>query len=59
MKGNETAIIKAQNQLVNTAILFALARASELNNSEVKSQGIGPGPIAKNTKYMTAQTMVK
>jgi hypothetical protein len=35
MNGNVTVTTKAQNQLVNTARLFAFALASELNISDV------------------------
>jgi hypothetical protein len=74
--------MNAQNQLVNTAILLALALTSELNSSDVNNHGMAPlfrlvvkkiskkkyllisrkvkpGPIEKNTKYKTAQTIVR
>lgn len=59
INGKETVTMNAENQLTNTATLFALALASDLNNSDVIIQGIAPGPIEKNTMYKTENTTVK
>jgi hypothetical protein len=42
INGKVIVTMNAQNQFVNTAILFALALTSELNSSDVNSHGIAP-----------------
>lgn len=45
-------------QLTKQAIEVALPLALESNSSLVINHGIAPGPMAKNTIYKTANTIV-
>lgn len=54
--GNPIPTMKLAIQLTNTAIAIALGLGPCENSSAVISQGIDPGPTAKNTTKLKVET---
>ena len=57
--GNTKVTIVLAVQFTKTAMLVALPRASDLNNSDVISHGIAPGPIENATINRIADAIVR